>query len=132
MRKLFLSIAVLSALSFSVAAQNAQGRPQEEQSAMTPEQKTDKDLANAAKLLNLNEGQKVKFKQFSLEKNTAIYALKQKAKGADKTTQEGLKAQAQSIREKFLANVRGILNPEQLVKFEEAIKPKEDSHNHHD
>ena len=134
MKKLFLSVAVMGALSFSAVSQNDQKKAQTDQNTvMTPEQKSDKQLANATKLLNLTEGQKVKFRQFALEKNTAIYALKEKEKGADKTTVNDLKAQAQTYREKFRANVKSILNLDQQTKFAEILKKMDEAnaeHNH--
>ena len=131
MKKLFLSIAVLSALSFSSVAQDAQRKSSQEQAAMTPEQKTDKELANATKMLSLDASQQTKFKQYALDKNNAIYALKTKAKGADKTTQDGLKTQAQAVREKFFTNVKTFLTPEQQTKFADVIKSKEETNHTH-
>ena len=62
MKKLFLSIAVLSTLTFSAVAQNASKSPASSDQTMTPEQKTDKELAKATEILNLTDGQKAKFK----------------------------------------------------------------------
>jgi protein CpxP len=136
MKKLFLSIAVLSALSFSAVAQNAKSSAQPEQIALTPDQKSDRELAKVSAQLNLNDGQKVKFKQFSLDKINANQALREKAKGADAITKQSLKTQAKSNRDKFFANVSGILSPEQQTKWAEFKKKqeqaKEGDHNHTD
>lgn len=113
MKKLFLTITALSALTFTSVAQteNKTGAASTE---LTLEQKVDKETAKAATNLNLTDAQKVKFKQFTTERVTANKPLRAKAKAStDKAEKKAIHAQIKANHEKYFANVNGILTPEQ-------------------
>lgn len=134
MKKLFLTISVFSALTFSAVAQNEKtATPSSSQPQLTPEQKADKETAKATSALVLNESQKAKFKQFSLDRITANRALRAKAttKEEKQKTHELVKAN----NDKFFTSVNALLTPEQQTKWvdhKKKMEAKQADRNHQD
>lgn len=124
MKKLFLTIAAFSALTFTAVAQgNRTTAPANTQEQLTPEQKADKEVSKAASHMNLTDAQKAKFKQFSIERITANRALRAGAT----TNEEKQKAKelAKVNNEKFFTNVNATLNADQQTKWAEHRKKAE-------
>lgn len=130
MKKLFLTLAAFSALTFSAVAQNNQKTAGSEQAAMTPEQKADKETKNATTRLGLNADQQAKFKVYSLERARTIRALKEKAKAtSNKDEKQKLRAEGKAVNDKYFTNVNSILNADQQVKWAEHKKKMDAKHN---
>lgn len=120
MKKILLTLAAFSALTFTAAAQNdAKTAPQEN---MTPEQKADKETKNATEKLGLSTDQAAKFKVYSLERARSNKALREQAKNSSKEERQKLREQRKVNNEKFFNYVNGILTAEQQVKWAEHKK----------
>jgi hypothetical protein len=123
MKKLILTLAAFSALTFSAVAQNNQKTAGSEQSAMTPEQKAEKETKNATEKLGLNADQQAKFKVYSLERARTIRSLREKAKAStNKEEKQKLRAEGKTVNDKYFANVNSILTADQQVKWAEHKK----------
>ncbi len=116
MKKLFLTIAVFGALTLTSVAQN--NKTAAASTEMTVEQKADKETARAVTTLNLTDAQKVKFKQFTMERINANKPLRDKAKAStDKAEKKAIHTQVKANNDKYFANVNGILTAEQQPKW---------------
>ena len=134
MKKLFLTISVFSALTFSAVAQNEKtATPASAQQPLTPEQKADKETAKAINVLGLNDSQKAKFKQLSLERITSNRALK--AKATTKEDKQKTHDLVKANNDKFFAGVNAMLNAEQQTKWadhKKKMQAKQADRNHQD
>lgn len=125
MKKLILTITVLGALTLTSVAQNG-NKVANTTEQLSPEQKADKETSKATAALGLNDSQKAKFKQFSLDRINANRPLREKAKAStDKTEKQALNTQFKANVEKFFSNVNGILNADQQLKWAEQKKNHE-------
>lgn len=120
MKKILLTLAAFSALTFTAAAQNDAKKAAQEN--MTPEQRADKETKNATEKLGLSTDQAAKFKVYSLERARSNKALREQAKNTSKEERPKLKEQRKANNDKFFANVNSILNAEQQVKWAEHKK----------
>lgn len=124
MKKLFLTIAALGVLTFTAVAQDA-GRATTS-TELSPELKADKETKKATAALGLNDTQKTKFKQLSLERINANKPLREKAKAStDKTEKQSLHSQVKANNEKYYNNVNAMLTPEQQTKWADHKKKME-------
>lgn len=127
MKKLLLTIAALGALTFTAVAQDASKTAAATE--LTPDQKAENETKKATAALGLTDAQKVKFKQFSVERINANKPLREKAKAsADKTEKQTLHAQVKANNEKYFNNVNAILTAEQQPKWAEHRKKVEANH----
>ena len=131
MKKIILSIALVTGLSLVSQAQNsATPAGKDKGGAMknaTPEEKAKHHADKMAKELGLTPDQKTKWEAAALERMKANAPLHEKMKGS--TTPEERKTlhtQAKANMDKFDATVGGFLTPEQKTKFD---KMKEDRKN---
>jgi len=125
MKKLFLTIAAFSALTFSAAAQNGNRTAQSNQAPqMTAEQRADKQTEKIAAGLNLSDAQKSTFKKLALERINANTPLKEKAKapGTSNEEKKTLHDQIMKNNDKFFTSVNSMLTPEQQTKWIEHKK----------
>lgn len=123
MKKLFLTIAVLGALSTTVVAQDAKKAASNDQPELTVEQRADKETTRATGVLGLSDAQKVTFKKLATERFAANKPLREKIKAStDKTERQNLQKQAMANNEKFFTSVNSILTPEQQTKWVEHRK----------
>jgi len=120
MKKILLTLAAFSALTFTAAAQNDAKKAAQEN--MTPEQRADKETKHATEKLGLSTDQAAKFKVYSLERARSNKALREQAKTTSKEERPKLKEQRKANNDKFFANVNSILNAEQQVKWAEHKK----------
>lgn len=120
MKKILLTLAAFSALTFTAAAQDDAKKAAQEN--MTPEQRADKETKNATEKLGLSTDQAAKFKVYSLERARSNKALREQAKTTSKEERPKLKEQRKANNDKFFANVNSILNAEQQVKWAEHKK----------
>lgn len=129
MKKLFLTLAAFTAITFSAVAQDAQKTAGTEQTPLTPEQKADKETKHAVAKLGLSEDQQAKFKVYAIERARSNKALKEKAKAStNKEEKNKLHAEAKANNEKFYSNVNAILNADQQVKWAEHKKKMQEKH----
>lgn len=140
MKKLLLTICAISALTFSSFAQgDRKAQPSSEQT-QTPEEKATKETNMAAANLGLTDAQKIKFKQFSLDRIALNQPLKEKAKNGStiKEERQTIHAQIKANIEKFFANVNAMLTAEQQPKLTdyrkkmEAKQAEKKANNHED
>ncbi|MBL7895239.1 MAG: hypothetical protein JNK50_08115 [Bacteroidia bacterium] len=120
MKKILLTLAAFSALTFTAVAQNDAKKAAQEN--MTPEQRADKETKHATEKLGLSTDQAAKFKVYSLERARSNKALREQAKTTSKEERPKLKEQRKANNDKFFANVNSILNAEQQVKWAEHKK----------
>lgn len=120
MKKILLTLASFSALTFTAVAQNDAKKAAQEN--MTPEQRADKETKHATEKLGLSTDQAAKFKVYSLERARSNKALREQAKTTSKEERPKLKEQRKANNDKFFANVNSILNAEQQVKWAEHKK----------
>lgn len=127
MKKLFLTLAAVSALTLTTAAQDAKKTgAASEQAPLTPEQKADKEVAKASTALTLTEDQKAKFKTYALDRIRSNRALREKAKATtSKEEKHKLHQEAKANNDKFYNNVNSILNADQQVKWADHKKKME-------
>lgn len=127
MKKLFLTIAAISALTLTSAAQNHQKTAAGTENAnLTPEQKADKETNNSASKLNLTEDQKAKFKVFALDRIRSNKAVREKIKTAPSDAEkQKLHSEIKANSEKFFSNVSGILTADQQAKWADHKKKME-------
>lgn len=136
MKKLFLTITVLGALTLSSVAQDGNKKAAGSQPQLTVEQKADKETAKATTALGLSDTQKSTFHKLALERFTANKPLRDKAKqSSDKTEKQSLQSQVKANNEKFFTSVNSMLTPEQQTKWADHRKKaqaKHDRENHQD
>lgn len=126
MKKLFLTITVLGALTLTSVAQNA-NKTAGASTELSIEQKADKETAKAATILSLTDAQKVKFKQFTMDRINANKPLREKAKAStDKAEKKALHTQVKANIDKYFASVNGILTAEQQTKWADHKKKAEE------
>jgi hypothetical protein len=127
MKKLFLTISVLSALTFTAAAQaDRKPAPTTAAEAQSPEERATNETAKASASLGLNDNQKAKFKQFALDRATANKPLREKGKAStNKAEKQTIHSQLKANNEKFFSSVNAILTPEQQTKWAEHRKKME-------
>lgn len=119
MKKLFLTIAALGALTFTTVAQNGgRSATSSQQSALTAEQRAEKETTKATSALSLTDAQKATFKKLALERFTANMPLREKAKAStDKAEKQTLRSQVVANNDKFFTSVNAMLTPEQQTKW---------------
>lgn len=124
MKKLFLTLAAISALTFTSAAQgNNRASNGTQKENMTPEQRSEKETKKVTEKLGLNTDQQAKFKVYSLERARTNKNLREKAKATtNKDEKQKYHAEMKASNEKFFANVNSILNAEQQTKWAEHKK----------
>jgi hypothetical protein len=136
MKKLVLTLLAFTALTFTGLSQAAAPKQRAGQVAPNPETKAEKEAGQATKKFGLNETQRVKFKQYSLERINANKPLRQKMNAAtDQATKDNLEKQIKANRDIFFENVKAIMTPEQQVKWAESRKKFEEKkaqEEHHD
>lgn len=129
MKKLLMSLALVGLFSTTpVLAQN--GNKTAQQSTKTNEQKADDQTKKATAKLSLTADQQIKFRGFALDRINTVEPLRQQAQATtDKAQKQALHGQIKAAREKFAANVNGILNPDQQAKWGEMKKKLEENDN---
>lgn len=128
MKKLFLTITVLGALTLSSAAQNG-NKAAGPQSEMTVEQRADKETTKATAALGLSDAQKTTFKKLALERFSANKPLREQAKATtDKTQRQSIHDQIKKNNEKFFTSVNSMLTPEQQTKWADHRKKMAANH----
>jgi hypothetical protein len=129
MKKLILTITVLGALAFNSFAQDGSKKAAGQEPQLTIEQRADKETTKAAAALSLTEAQKVKFKQFTIDRFNANQPLREKAKATtNKAEKETIHAQMKANTDKYFANVNGILTAEQQPRWAEHKKKFDAKH----
>ena len=129
MKKLILTITVLGALAFNSFAQDGNKKAQGQEPQLTIDQRADKETSKAAVVLTLTDAQKVKFKQFTVDRFTANQPLREKAKATtNKAEKETLHAQMKANTDKYFTNVNGILTAEQQPKWADHKKKMDAKH----
>jgi len=129
MKKLLFSMAVISLLGLKGMAQEIPASPQQntvnkEKTQPSPEEAARRQMMEAGRDLGLNEDQKKKFYDYSLIRINANRPLKKEAKAAtDPKVKKALHKQIKANRQTFDANVKAMLDTEQLKKWE-ASHPK--------
>lgn len=133
MKKLALTLLAFGALTFAGYSQPARkSAPAQQQHAGSPEERAEKQAANATKKLGLNDTQRAKFKDLSLARIKANKPLREQMKTAkDQATKDNLDKQIKANNETFFAGVKAMLTPEQLPKWEETRKEIEAKHADH-
>ena len=131
MKKLFLTITVLSALTLTSVAQDARkSATASQQPVLTAEQRADKETTKATGALSLNDSQKATFKKLALERFTANMPLREKAKAStDKAQKQTLRTQILANNDKFFTTVNAMLTPEQQTKWAEHRKKMQTKQN---
>lgn len=125
MKKLILTLAAFSALTFTGVAQDNHKAPgtADQAALMTPEQKAENDTKKATDKLGLTADQQAKFKVFALDRARSNKNLREKAKAStSKEEKQKYRAEAKANNDKFFANVNTILNADQQVKWAEHKK----------
>jgi hypothetical protein len=130
MKKIFLSGAVLFIVN-SAISQNAQkvaapqsAKPQAEMSqkrnkaAQTPEQRAKKKSQNIAKQLGCDPSQTEKIYSLLVAKQKKVNEIRGEKKELTKEEKEKIR----EIRKSYVAELKGILNPEQFKKWQESRK----------
>jgi hypothetical protein len=91
--------------------------------AKSKEDRTEKVLVRLDSILNLNADQKVKASELLHQKRATVKEVRKKHVDANgKLSEEGKKAfrtEMKPVHQQFQADFKGILNPEQQVKYEE-------------
>jgi periplasmic protein CpxP/Spy len=133
MKKLLLTIAAFSALTFAGIAQNDTAQPAQK---LSPEQRADKQTDKVATHLNLSDAQKSAFKKLTMERINQNQPLKQKMNATkNKEERTAIQNQIKANNDKFFASVNSMLTPEQQTKWVEHRKKMEAGHkdpDHHD
>lgn len=135
MKKLFLTLAAFSALTFTAAAQNhAKTTGATKQAPLTPEERAEKETKNATEKLGLNADQQAKFKVFALERARNNRSLRDKAKTATPEEKQKLQAERKANNDKFFNNVNAMLDAGQQTKWAEHKKNMQERRdkNHHE
>lgn len=116
MKKLFLTIAAFSALTFTAVAQG--DRTATPASQLTPDQKADKETARATSALGLNASQQITFKKLVLERANANQPIREQAKAtSNKDEKQKFFNQVKANNEKFHTTVNLMLTPDQQTKW---------------
>jgi hypothetical protein len=116
MKKILLTLSVISALTFSAAAQTERKSATKEQ--MSPEQRAEKESGHAMNQLGLDATQKAKFKQLVIDRINANKPLQEKAKAtSDDAVKQSLHAQMKANGDKFYAAVEAMLNDTQKTAW---------------
>lgn len=133
MKKMILTVALLSGLTFANAQTATTSAPAdkatEQRKHLTPDERAAKDVAWAQKELGINAEQSGKWKAASLERSRANESLREKLKGS--TTPEErkqMREQMKSNGDKFETTVAAFLTPDQKTKFEQSKKDRHDKH----
>lgn len=125
MKKLFLTLAAFSALTFTGLAQNDRSS-QPAKTQMTPEQRAEKQTEKVTAHLNLSDAQKSTFKKLSIERINQNQPLRQKMRNStNKEEKASLQNQIKANNEKFFASVNSMLTPDQQTKWAEHKKKME-------
>lgn len=135
MKKLFLTLAAFSALTFTAAAQNhAKTAGTEEKAPLTPEQRAEKETKNATEKLGLNADQQAKFKVYALDRVRSNRSLRDKVKTATPEEKQKLQAERKANNDKFFNNVNAMLDAGQQTKWAEHKKNMQERRdkNHHE
>jgi hypothetical protein len=127
MKKLFLTIAAFSALTFAVAQNDRTAQPAQVQ--LSPEKKAEKQAEKVANHLNLSDAQKSAFKKLTIERMNQNMPLKQKMKSTtNKEERMSIQKQIRANNDKFFTSVNSMLTPDQQTKWVEHKKKMEASH----
>lgn len=125
MKKLLLTLLAFGTLTFTGFSQD--GRKHAPVGQMNPNDRAEKEAGQATKKFGLSETQRVKFKQFSLDRINANKPLRQKLNNTtDAAAKQTIEAQIKANRDIFYNNVKGIMTPEQQVKWAESKKKFEE------
>jgi hypothetical protein len=119
MKKIILTALAVATLQLAQAQQTpapaqAAEAPSQKQ-APTPEQAATRQTAHLQKVLTLNDEQKQKVYQASLNRNTALQQLRTK----NVENRKALHAEAKPVKEQFVKDVNATLTPEQQKKWEQ-------------
>jgi hypothetical protein len=126
MKKLLLTLAAFSALTFSGISQNNRTAQTVQ---LTPEQKAEKQTEKVAMHLTLSDAQKSTFKKLTVERINQNQPLKQKIKStSNKEERMKLHNQVKANNEKFYNSVNSMLTPAQQTKWAEHKKKMEAGH----
>lgn len=135
MKKLFLTLAAFSALTFTTVAQNQKAQAGTEQGPMNPEQRAERETKNATEKLGLNADQQAKFKVYALDRARSNRALREKAKSASPEEKQKLQAERKANNDKFFTSVNSILDAGQQTKWAEhkkKMEAKQATKDHHE
>lgn len=129
MKRVIMLIVAFTGLTFMAGAQTTNNtQPATTGTAtkksITPEEQAENQTKHAAKQLSLTEEQKKQYYGFALERINTVHASREKIRATeDKEEKKKLHGESSAALTKFDNNVKGILTPEQLTKWE-AIKAK--------
>jgi Spy/CpxP family protein refolding chaperone len=84
---------------------------------MTPEQRADMQTQRLTKELTLTADQSTKVRTIALAENQELQALRAKFSSAD--SRQGAGQEMKAIREKYDAQLKAVLTPEQVTKFDQ-------------
>jgi hypothetical protein len=134
MKKGIISILCIAVLGSVAQAQSTDAPPPppppaKEHPNMTPEKVAEHRAAKAQTELGLNDQQKSQFQGFELTRINAVKPLREKAKATqDQEEKKKLRAEAKTHFQTFDTNVKSILTPDQLVKWEDHKKKMREQH----
>lgn len=123
MKRLFFAILLISPMAMLNAQTSTQtAKPAKvHREQLTPEQLAERQTNRAEKELVLDANQKKQYYDFSLARISAIKPLREKARTTtDKAERKKIHEEVKGHRKTFDTNVKGILNAEQLTKYEAA------------
>lgn len=117
---------VLLTNPFSIQAQTMAKKSTN--TAVSIEDKAERQAAKATKELGLNDEQRSKFKKFAADRLYKVQPINEKIQTtSDETEKANLKAQKKQINEEFFNNVNSILTPAQQEIWK---KKREELQNH--
>ncbi|UOQ67466.1 DUF4890 domain-containing protein [Hymenobacter volaticus] len=122
------TLAILAAFLLTVGAASAQsadlttsGRGnrmgQGRGGNMTPEQRADMQTQRLTKELSLSADQSTKVRTIALAETQELQALRAKFSSAD--SRQGAGQEMKAVREKYDAQLKAVLTPEQVTKFDQ-------------
>ncbi|MDF7810456.1 hypothetical protein [Hymenobacter sp. YC55] len=96
---------------------NRMGMGQGRGGNMTPEQRADMQTQRLTKELSLTADQSTKVRTIALAENQELQALRAKFSSAD--SRQGAGQEMKAVREKYDAQLKAVLTPEQVTKFDQ-------------
>jgi Spy/CpxP family protein refolding chaperone len=127
-----LSVGAASAQSSDLAPAGRANRMGQGRGNTTPEQRADMQTQRLTKALSLSADQSKQVRTIALAENQEMQALRTKYASAD--SRQGAGQEMKVIREKYDAQLKAVLTPDQATKFnqmraEQLDKRKEKRHN---
>ncbi len=129
MKKIILSLALVTGLTGLVKAQNGNDSKkhaqEEKMQHKTPEEKAKMEANKAEKDLGLNAEQKMKWQNAALERISENAPLREKMKGSTTPEErEKLRSQMKLGKDKFDTNINSFLTSDQKTKWDNAQKER--------